>query len=90
MENVNNLILEHLKALRSGQERLENELKEMKVRLTSLESTVVDGRRDTVLQQEDIYRQQSSIDRLGDRIDRIERRLDLYSDDPNHPSYNQD
>ena len=57
MENVENLILEHLKSLRNGQDRIEHELKEVKGRLTSLESNFVGGRRDTVLQQEDIYRQ---------------------------------
>lgn len=72
-----NLILEHLCALRAGQERMEFELKEVKARLTSLEAAVAGGRRDTVLQQEDIYRQQASIDRLTERVDCIERRLDL-------------
>ena len=50
MENVENLILEHLKSLRSGQDRIEHELKEVKGRLTSLESNFASGRRDTVLQ----------------------------------------
>ena len=53
-DNVENLILEHLRALREGQDRLEFGLKEVKARLTSLESAVAGGRRDTALQQEDI------------------------------------
>ena len=43
MENVENLILEHLKSLRSGQDRIEHELKEVKGRLTSLESNFASG-----------------------------------------------
>ena len=77
MENVANLILEHLKALRFGQSRMEHELKEVKGRLTGLESSFAGGRRDEALQQEDIYRQQASLDRLSERFDRIERRLEL-------------
>ena len=76
-DNVENRILEHLRALREGQDRLEFGLKEVKARLTSLESAVAGGRRDTALQQEDIYRQQATIDRLVERLDRIEKRLDL-------------
>ena len=78
MENVENLILEHLKSLRSGQDRVEHELKEIKGRLTSLESNFAGGRRDSALQQEDIYRQQASLDRLAERLDRVEKRLDIH------------
>ena len=80
-ENIENLLLEHLRALRAGQDRIEFELKEVKARLTSLEAATARGRRDTALQQEDIYRQQATIDRLTDRVDRIERRLDLRETD---------
>jgi hypothetical protein len=45
MENVANLILEHLKALRSGQDNIIFEVKEVKSRLTSLESMTASGRR---------------------------------------------
>lgn len=56
MENVENLILEHLKALRSGQDNIIFEVKEVKSRLTSLESMTASGRRDGALLQEEIYR----------------------------------
>ena len=55
MENVENLILEHLKALRSGQDNIVFEVKEVKNRLTSLEAITAGGRRDGALLQEDIY-----------------------------------
>jgi polyhydroxyalkanoate synthesis regulator phasin len=74
---MDNIIIEHLKALRAGQDRIEHEVKEVKARLTSLESNFAGGRRDTVLQQEDIYRQQASMDRLSERIDRLEKRVDI-------------
>jgi hypothetical protein len=70
-EQTENLILEHLRAIRAGQDRLDLEIKEVKARLTSLESLVAGGRRDTVLQQEDIYRQQATIDRITERLTRM-------------------
>lgn len=76
-DKVENLILEHLRALRGGQDRIEHELREVKLRLSSLESAVVGTKRDTVHAQEDVARQQVSIDWLKERLDRIERRLDL-------------
>ncbi len=77
MENVENLILEHLKALRAGQENIVFEVKEVKSRLTSLESITAGGRRDGALLQEEIYRQQATIDRLSERLDRIEKAINL-------------
>jgi len=74
-ENVENLMLEHLKALRAGQDRIEFELKEVKTRLTHLESTVIGSRRDAVSTQEDVYRQQNVLDRMNDRINQIEKLL---------------
>ena len=37
-DNVDNLVLEHLRALRGGQDRIEGELREIGARLTSLEA----------------------------------------------------
>jgi small-conductance mechanosensitive channel len=62
MSNVENLVLEHLRALRAGQDRIELKLSEVNARLST---------------QEDVYRQQAVVDRLSDRLDRIERRLEL-------------
>jgi hypothetical protein len=45
-ENVENLILEHLRGMRGSQERVEHELREIKNRITSLESGVAGIRRD--------------------------------------------
>jgi len=74
-ENVENLVLEHLRAIRAGQDRIEFEVKEVKNRITHLEATVLGSRRDSVGVQEDVYRQQTTIDKMSDRIDRLEKLL---------------
>lgn len=76
-ENVENLILEHLRSLRAGQDRLENEMRGVAARLTSLEASAAAGRRDSAHNYEEVIRQQSSIDQIKARIDRIERRLEI-------------
>lgn len=75
MENVENLMLEQLRAIRTGQDRIEFEVKEVKARIGHLESAVLGSRRDAVSTQDDVYRQQNTIDKMSDRIDRIEKLL---------------
>lgn len=81
MENVERLILEHLKGLRSDvagvRTSMQEEFKDLKHRVTQLAMQVVGSRRDSSSTQEDVYRQQGSIDTIKDRLDRIERRLEL-------------
>ena len=80
-DEIENLVLEHLKALRSELRDLRTEMhaefKDVKHRLTQLEMQGVTFRREAASTQEDVYRQQASIDRLADRVERIERRLEL-------------
>ena len=76
-DNVENLILEQLRGLRAGQDRLESEMREVAARLTSLEASTAAGRRDSAHNYEEVIRQQSSIDQIRARIDRIERRLEI-------------
>jgi len=45
--NVENLVIEHLRALRAGQDRIENELKEVKHCLTGVETGIAGIRRDS-------------------------------------------
>lgn len=45
-DSVESLILEHFRGLRAGQDRLENELREVAARLTSLEAGIAAGRRE--------------------------------------------
>jgi predicted nucleic acid-binding Zn-ribbon protein len=76
-ENVENLVLEHLRALRAGQDRIENEVGNVKDSLSAVETGLNGVRRDLVALAEADARVQVTIDRMGDRIDRIERRLEL-------------
>ncbi len=80
-DQVENLIIEHLKALRSEIKDLKttmhDDFKDVKHRLTQVEIQVIGTRRDGVGVQEDVYRQQSSLDRITERIERIEKRLEL-------------
>lgn len=73
-DNVENLILEHLKALRNDLREFKTEamadLSMIKYRLTSLESQVASIHSDMAL----IH---GRIDRVDAHIDRIERRLEL-------------
>jgi len=76
-DNIENIVLDHLRALRAGQDRIETGLKEVKQRLTGVESGIAGLRRDNVGTQEDVYRQQAVIDAIQDRLQRIEKRLEL-------------
>ncbi len=77
MENVEHLILEHLKALRSEVASLRSELRENTVRLGRLELGIAALRREAAYHDETAAEQSVRIDRLVERIERIERRLDL-------------
>jgi tetrahydromethanopterin S-methyltransferase subunit G len=81
MEPVDNLIIEHLKSMRSELASLrtimQEEFKDVKHRLSQLEIQVVGQRRDATSTQEDVYRQQGTIDSIKERLTRIERRLEL-------------
>jgi len=76
-EQVDNLVIEHLRAIRASQDRIEDEIKEMKHRLIGVESGIAGLRRDGAGTQDDVYRQQATMDKLKERIVRIERRLEL-------------
>jgi predicted nuclease with TOPRIM domain len=76
-DNVENLVLEHLRALRAGQDRIENELRDIKSRVSAVETGLNGVRRDLVALAEADARLQVTVDRMGDRVDRLERRLEL-------------
>ena len=73
-ENVDNLIIEHLEALRNEVKEFRQETREelegMKLRISSLE-------RMTAGVHDDIVIMQSRIDRVDSKINRIEKRLEL-------------
>lgn len=82
-DNIENLVLEQLRALRNdiAAFRAENqsEFSEMKHRLNRVESSIAHMRGESVGTQEDVYRQQSVIDTIKERLQRIEKRLELAS-----------
>ena len=75
--HVDNLVLEHLRGLRAQGDLVLAELREVKHRLTALETAVISVRRDAVQTDAELARQQSAFDRLADRVERIERRLEI-------------
>ncbi len=77
MENVENLILEHLRAIRADVGAVKEDVRELKSRIANLEAGQA-----TMLQhlghQASVSAQQHvSYDRIIERIERIEKRLEL-------------
>jgi predicted trehalose synthase len=77
MENIENLILEHLKRFQAGQDRVERKLEEVVTRLGNLEIGVASVRRDFAHSEENTAAISVRVDRLNERLERIERRLEL-------------
>ena len=76
-DNIETLILDHLRANRTDIGGIKEDMREIKQRLTSLEAAVVGLRRDNANLYGDVIDQQARYDRLVERVERIERRLDL-------------
>jgi hypothetical protein len=78
IDDFASLALEHLRALRGEQERIESGLREIGARLTSLETSTAADRRDSTHDYTEIVRQQSKqFDQVKAPIDRIWRRLEI-------------
>jgi hypothetical protein len=76
-ENVENLIVEHLRHIRGRVDRNAEDMGDLKHRMSSLESAMVLVKREVSAGDETDARQQLTLDRLSDRIERIERQLGL-------------
>lgn len=76
-ENIDNIIIEHLKAIRAEIADVKNDTADIKQRLHSIDTSVLDLRRNDIHLYEDSARQQVNLDTLLERIKRIERRLEL-------------
>lgn len=80
-DNVDNLVLEQLRALRNEilafRSENQSEFSELKHRLTRVESSIASMRGENVGTQEDVYRQQGVIDSIKERLQRIEKRLEI-------------
>jgi tetrahydromethanopterin S-methyltransferase subunit G len=70
-EAVENLILEHLRHIRTRVDQVAEDMGTMKLRLSSLESQVAGLHGDNAIAHQ-------RMDRIESRLERIERRLDLY------------
>lgn len=76
-DEVDNIVLEHLKRFQSSIDRVERELREIKTRQNETHSAVVGLRRDQAGDAEVSAHLQVQLDGVKDRIERIERRLEL-------------
>lgn len=76
-DNVENLVLEHLRAIRADIARMERKQDEAITRLGRLELAVAGLRRDVAHTDEAAAEQNVRIDHLAERVERIERRLEL-------------
>lgn len=77
MENVENIILEHLRHIRNRVDQIAEDMQDMKHRMSSLETGVVSVKRDIAAGDDTDARQQVSLDKILERILRIEKRLEL-------------
>lgn len=76
-DNTENLILEHLRHMRTKIDQVSEDVREMKHRLATIEAS-----QGTVLQHlghvsTAIAQQQVSFDRLTERVERLEKRLEI-------------
>ena len=74
MENIDNIIIEHLKALRNDLKEFRQETREelqiIRMRLNSVERTVAGSHDDNMIVQ-------MRLDKVYEKIDKIEKRLEL-------------
>lgn len=76
-ENVENLVLEHLRHIRRRVDDIADDMKDVKQRLLILEGGQTITRREVLLGEETSARQQALLDKIQERLERVERRLDI-------------
>ena len=76
-DNIDNLVLEHLRHIRARVDQTAEDVRDLKFRFSALETPLNLVRREVVNSDENIARQQVAIDRLDARLQRVERRLEL-------------
>ena len=76
-ENIENLILEHLKKIQAEQTAARERDAEILTRLASIENGLARISRDEALTYTELVQDRHVIDKLKERIERIERRLEL-------------
>ena len=76
-DNIENLLLEHMKRFQAGQDRIEPKLEKVVSRIGHLEVSVAGLRRDFAHSDEQVAAMSVRLDRLSERFDRTEKRLEL-------------
>jgi predicted nuclease with TOPRIM domain len=76
-ENIENLILEHLKKIQAEQTAARERDTEILMRLSSIENGLARITRDEALTYSELVQDRHVVDKLKERIERIERRLEL-------------
>ncbi|MDP3837438.1 MAG: hypothetical protein Q8Q54_00790, partial [Methylococcales bacterium] len=76
-DNVENIVLEHLRHIRSRVDQIADDMSDLKHRMSSLESAMVSVKHEVAHGDETDARQQVTLDKIIDRIQRIENRLEL-------------
>lgn len=76
-DNVENLLLEHLKSFQASLSRIETDVREVKNRLANLEMGQASIMQHIGHQASINAQEQIGMDRLTERVERIEKRLEL-------------
>jgi len=75
--DVENLVLEHSRALRGESSEIRSDIREIKSRLGSIETAVARVGRDLAHNYSEQVEDRHRIDALSERVKRIEQRLEL-------------
>ena len=76
MENVENIVIEHPRAIRGDVGAMKDDLREVKTRLAHVESGITSLKRDSAHQYDESAAANARFDRITERIEKIDRRLD--------------
>ncbi|MFT3779544.1 MAG: hypothetical protein QM772_14955 [Ottowia sp.] len=77
MENVDNLVIEHLKKIQAEQSSARERDAEIPRRLSQIELGIARIARDSGENYAEIIEDRHTVDKLKERIERIERRLEI-------------
>lgn len=77
MDNIENLMLEHLKRFQATLERVENKVDELIIRVGHLEVAMGGVKRDVAHIEETQADLSVRVDKLAGRLERVEKRLEL-------------
>jgi len=76
-EELASVTLEHLRHIRARVDQIADDVTDLKLRMSGIESAMVLVKREINHGDEADARQQLSLDKLAARIERIERRLEI-------------